>query len=1858
MTSTTIRFTDSEAHSKLLMLLDRTELQIGNPAVTAADAGTVRTAGTGTLFNHKAQTTLTETKSYGTKSLELTMETTGTGTLADMSDWLSLNPYYRDLYRLLEFSNMRLYARASEGYDFEYLTLEGDLLDDDTLLGLIAKQTGVKKRLTGLRLAVHISHRKGSYKKNIRAAIKAKLALGDQELNVELSLPLADSGLWHLRLLPPGVSFNIASLVQLGMTTEAYDRLPLEVKDIPDFVLNSLSIDFDPSPSSARHLHHIGIVLGVGHKEAKPWVALGTADKPIIALRNIGLSLDMSWDHQGHLSYKGWVNGTAIINGFEVEATVPIPLKGIMTLEARSTKALPSLTAFTQGLIGSDSLGDHLPEGEMSGFDLYLDKLRLAIDLDRQEVQEFGLSLKSSTDGSWKIWEKNLELTAFSFDVLLLKQNSQWLTSGTLYGKGRIRETGVAVLIEKPAAGPWEIALAEPVRFGLGDVAALTETDLEENKDNALPAEIIAPDAEGRGIVLRKFRVQLQKETPRVPYLGFYVETGGELPLFPGKLALRNVFFILELRSSAGNQRTTAVQVGGTILIGSHPIALVAKKTDEAKGWEYQGKTEPGDLLSLNDLLDTLLKPADVNLPANLPQLAVLNLDLYYAPKLKQVSFKGSARIRLTEKVSARFTVKVDTENGDDKAGRYVAINGTGHIDIYDASFVVSAAYDSRNHDGWAFAGRAYDPIVLTDLFRQLFSDTAPALPEALPVSLTLRKAKFESTPQLKYYKLTGSTELKVAIARFTLDVALDLDLERPAAESPDAPAGKLQIEFNAGAHLRIAEKADLLLSGNYSTDRKGWLFNGVLSFEKGLTFAALISGVSQKFGTEISLPKILDKKIPLTRAGASLDTAAQVFTFDADLAFTIYKYDVTITALLTLTRNKNETYDTRFWGQVALGKKDDPLLFDLIFDRNTDKTWMLATYAHAAGKKEVDLGVLLSRDAKPIGITIDVHRVLLAYHPSGEADVPSKALFLIDIGNGIDLSNLPLVGHFFPSDKTLRLSYQVQYATQEFTDEIKDINDLLKAHTRAHPLSAKELKKGFDLAVNLQIGETIIPIDLNLGLKKPKQDPDDDDAADDHTTEQKKKNDDILEPKDEHKDVLEGGLTKWFSIQKTLGSLYFSRIGIGYKDGKLLFMLDASISAGGLTIAMAGLTVSSPLTEVKPSFGLDGLGIDFKSDVFEIGGSFLRKHVDEEGSEGYNEYDGLAVIKFKAAPANAASAADYAEKSYDYANEESPWSISAIGSYAHVNGHPSLFIYAALNYPIGGPSFFFVTGLSAGFGYNRKLVIPKLGKVLEFPLLAETLQGKSMPANADRELLLEELQVLHQYIPPAGGQVFLAVGISFTTYKLVESSLLLAASFGNRFELNLLGVSSMTVPSIPKEDIEEEEKDKKEKKEPTRLADVKLLLKGSFIPSEGFVGIQGVIGKKSYILSKDCKLSGGFAFFAWFNGEHKGDFVATVGGYHAHFNVPAHYPKVPRLGFSWKLGESMLIKGDAYFALCAHALMAGGHLEATYESGALKAWFKMGADFLVAWQPYHYEARIYVDIGCSYTFEICGTHHITIDVGADVSLWGPESGGGGHAVVHLWIFSIGVDFGAPETSKPTPLSWNEFAASFLPATGHCNITVSNGLVSEGSDPHHLGVVNPKDLCLVTDAFIPSKTVHCDAPVEGEWNTGFGIGSMDLAGDQLQSHQVITIEKTGDPGFRPEAHFSFTALTKKVPAGLWGTKLKPEVNDPQFIDDAFSGLRIQPKTGTIPGAGTTVRKDFVRFETWSIPGAIAWEKGVVFPVSTGKDGRAIINGEIVKKNNERAALLQSLGLDYTIDLSDTLGHDLMMEPVVIEMNQE
>ncbi|HEY5745838.1 MAG TPA: DUF6603 domain-containing protein, partial [Chryseolinea sp.] len=388
---------------------------------------------------------------------------------------------------------------------------------------------------------------------------------------------------------------------------------------------------------------------------------------------------------------------------------------------------------------------------------------------------------------------------------------------------------------------------------------------------------------------------------------------------------------------------------------------------------------------------------------------------------------------------------------------------------------------------------------------------------------------------------------------------------------------------------------------------------------------------------------------------------------------------------------------------------------------------------------------------------------------------------------------------------------------------------------------------------------------------------------------------------------------------------------------------------------------------------------------------------------------------------------------------------------------------------------------------------------------------------------------------------------------------------FGKELEFDLLGISTLSVPNV---------------------AEAQLALKATFNPDSGFLGVRAQLTPNSYLLSHACHLTGGFAFYSWFKDQalagnptiKGGDFVLTLGGYHPSYDPPTHYPRVPRLGFNWQVDAYLQLKGDAYYAMTPHALMAGVHLEATWHKDQLKAWFMAGADFLFSWQPYHYDVSLYVELGASYTFDLFGSHTMTVDLGADLHLWGPEFAG--EAKIHWSIISFTVYFGSGASTGLTPIEWKAFKTAFLPAPEQiCGIAVQQGLIRQ---MQHAGeeywIVNPKEFVLVTNAVIPSTEAYQGTEKINVQSTS-APGVRPVGVETMQSTHTITITKNGDQTHVPLA---YTPVLKAVPAAMWGapqfTDAKktflqpPNVNDPKpLIENTLAGFEIRPPAPEQPG---------------------------------------------------------------------------------------
>jgi hypothetical protein len=733
-----------------------------------------------------------------------------------------------------------------------------------------------------------------------------------------------------------------------------------------------------------------------------------------------------------------------------------------------------------------------------------------------------------------------------------------------------------------------------------------------------------------------------------------------------------------------------------------------------------------------------------------------------------------------------------------------------------------------------------------------------------------------------------------------------------------------------------------------------------------------------------------------------------------------------------------------------------------------------------------------------PDGLTLGIDDLIVAHETAEKA--PKILLGAnLKIGDNLSLKGLPIVGEMLPNNVGIS-SAQILANTEEMTKE--DLQAITKITSKPNPdkdvkpfnLPDFDLTPGAALSAALNIGSETRFLKTSFGGKAKDPSPDEDAPAQDTQT------------------------------HHSFGPLNIYKTGFEFRGDRIWITLDAAIIAAGITMSFKGLGLGIKLSDLKdPQLALEGIGLGYDRGGVRLSGMLQRQIKPGSTTE---QFAGAAVVATKA------------------------FNLSALGAYSKEHGKdPSLFLFAVLDRPLGGPAFFFVKGLAAGFGYNRRLIAPTVDDIDKFPLI----QAAMKPADDNSDQPQDMLSRLDTYLPAAEGENFVAVGVRFSTFELIETFALLTLGIGKSFDATLLGISTLEVPPHC----------------PTPpLARVRIGLVAHV--DEGALEIDGKILKGSYLFSEDCHLSGGFAFYSWFTGEHAGDFVMTVGGYHPKFRRPAHYPKAERLALNWQVDPSLLVKGNCYFALTSLGMMAGGHLSAVWISGPFSARFKADADFLVVWEPYHYEADISVSVSASYTFKADllvkeVKKKISVEVGAGLQLRGPEFSG--TAYVDLEIISFTVSFGSDRTVASS-IPYADFAKKFLPKPDKtCTFTLRDGLIEtvkrRGGD---VWIVNPKTFHLIAESAVPSTQIDFNSPSGSkEINakaSGFASPSVRPVGTQdVKSNLSVNAD------FEKKSVLSVTPIAKSVPAALWGTPTftRPSPNDARLLKNALCGLEIRPK---------------------------------------------------------------------------------------------
>ncbi|HEY2324067.1 MAG TPA: DUF6603 domain-containing protein, partial [Thermoanaerobaculia bacterium] len=1058
---------------------------------------------------------------------------------------------------------------------------------------------------------------------------------------------------------------------------------------------------------------------------------------------------------------------------------------------------------------------------------------------------------------------------------------------------------------------------------------------------------------------------------------------------------------------------------------------------------------------------------------------------------------------------------------------------------------------------------------------------------------------RFQATVTSDWTFHIGSTPF--SLTEISMDIGKD----------PSAFTGEVAAKFSIAG-------ADLYGRASYTTETGGWEFQMGTLEPVHVSLTDLVKAVASYFGVQVpnTAPTLY-----LHAINFFFNTATHEFIFQCQATLDVSGAETVFGVGIEKT-----TDSIVFAGYLWVGES----YFEVDFssDQKTTMTALWQETTEQAYLQFSDIASMLHLPSPtlPDGLDLNLKSASLSYGfgdgrliVSAESATYGKAIFVaqpaqpfstvyyaaLTIDHPIDISELPVLDSLLGPDQTAAIdTLQVIVSSSNITaDEAKLVNDDIPA---GYPkLPATGTKGALGLSAVITFGGTKYPV--SLGISDVQRNGGKSTAGDSIVGPQSGTNAGSVTSTP----PAQSDGTMWFNIQKSFGPVAFDKVGVRYSDSVLWVALNASLKVGGLTVSLIGASIGSPITTFDPRFALQGLGIDFKKPPLEIGGGFI--HTRPSSGDIANEYDGSVIVK------------------------TSQFSLVAYGSYVELkNGNPSMFLFAQLHGKFGGPPIFFVTGILGGFGYNSQVRLPTPAEVFQFPLIA----GLSDPSRVGGtnatpvQALTAMTGGVDPWVYPQLGQNWIAAGVTFTSYQLVNSVALLLVEFGSDLTISLMGLSTATFPAGPAT--------------PRPYAQVQLQLLALLQPSQGFFGIAANLTRNSYLLDPACVLTGGFAFYFWFEPtdpqaeNHAGDFVITLGGYNPNFDKPAHYPTAPRVAFSWSYDSTLSINGGAYFALTPSTIQAGGSLALNFHDGAFNAWLTAHADLIVWFKPFYFILDVGVSVGASYTMNLLFTSvTLSVELSADLTLWGPPTSG--KATIHWWVISFTVHFGpTDEPSRPQPLSqWADFATLLPPAPDVVKITALTGLAAQQvpNEPSQSGmpwIVRNNNFSMVTRSAIPLQSLT--------------FGSYAATGDALfvrpmqqggAASQAISIYLDGSE----IDYIGWTAepQTVGVAKALWGagdgSRLDPASE--QLVPNQLTGFVIyapQPALGPTPGVIPVDQN--LRYDPLSPDGITAITSAASptgdIPVA-GRNAILTIQNEIatiaVMPRNELYAALAALGVD-------------------------
>ncbi|MDV3457682.1 DUF6603 domain-containing protein [Sphingomonas sp. HF-S4] len=1253
---------------------------------------------------------------------------------------------------------------------------------------------------------------------------------------------------------------------------------------------------------------------------------------------------------------------------------------------------------------------------------------------------------------------ESLEIVALAFGMDILLQNGDT----------------IPILVTQLTADVWRIDIAEGTAKGVtGDdlVFLLGGQALENFLPPALTGELA-------GFTINGMEAELDTAAKSVTYFstGVAVTNGWDIApkvsLKPGlQIGLTLASALTSAPPKSGNGASPQSGNGAPVVSSSLTVVGSVAATFDIAGVElpiYLGASsgatslwtfglQPAQIVTLpsfSDLL-SLAGGADffASLPSGLqdiPQIEIDKLLVQFDPATKNLTLLSFALQTGSSwpVIAGYFEIEqlsfaFDITNLTLPANRQVIGDMGATFKVGSVPLMVRLQNTATDQDWTITAGLAPGGVLsLTDVAAQLFEGQA-TLPDGVPVvAFNVLQIMVNPAQQSFAFNAGSNSEWQLIGEDLAIE-SIALSFSRTKTETGSAVKGSVASTLLiAGVTLNLSASLNDTPSG-------GWQFSGTQDTAP-IPIGQLIQDLANIFG-DVTLPTILTG-LNIHNLSVDFNTSTKDFTFSCVLKDDAVP-NLSLNIDISITHKTTTEYQAEFSGTAHYVSEGIQLDFTLDFVEavaaagkssttiatyNAVKPPTLSQFLQMVSNDlefDVDLPGALNFDADLKSLTLELDKNLtdplrietaglfeLSFgdndswklylshtnnsyfqnlgkttRASGKDGKPAYVLG-VALSGALDLSNLPLVGSIpgvgdFSIDK-LGFYYTNAAFTTANNKLIFAVAELgTDTKLAPDPAAAFLDQPGFNLLalfgnqVNQSQNQTpnAMPLGTSTGTPPPSTPPSF-----------------ATTPADPRKPI------SWLAVNKTLGPVSLDKVGLSFAsppkgaDGQLGTVglyIDGGFTLAGLSLILQGLGITFPLPVPGKAianpldqigFHLQGLFLEFKEPGLEIAGGFLTL-----------PGDGVNMIG-------------------EFIVQAGPFGVQGYGGFAGSISDPSLFIFLHLDAPLGGPPFFFVTGVSGGFGVNRGFKLPDISQLATYPLLPAapaipTASGLASQTNEQKlQTMTNSLLGLAEYFPVEEGQFWFAIGLDVTSFEMIEVSAILSISFGVNLQIAVIGSAIMTLPV----------------EVPDPIAYVQINFEAAYSSEDELLTVMGVLTPASYVLEGLVRISGGFAFCTWLAGPNAGDFVLTIGGYSSAYPPPAHYPLVPRMQMRAGIGIVNMV-GEAYFALLPNAIMAGIDVHVTADLGPISAWFYAGADFFMGWKPFQYTAEVGIAIGASFTIDLGFVKtKITIHVGVMLSLWGPAFGG--QAVVDLDIISFTIKFGAGQQPAPA-LSWEDFK-DFLPS--------------------------------------------------------------------------------------------------------------------------------------------------------------------------------------------------------------------------------